>query len=1204
MTPTPEVQERLRQFLLGQLADNARDEFEKELMANDELYQELLIVEDEIVDKYLGERMSATDRAAFEKHFLVTPERHEQLRFGRAFKRYVSSKSSSAQRDQVPAPVGLWARAQPLFSSPVRIAAFVLIGAGIAFGVWLFFARESAVDKSLVALNAAYREQRPTEARISKFNYADYLPTRGGDEKVDQSELRRAELTLLEEFNKNPTPAVRHALGRVYLAKKEFDKAIEKFDEALKGDSNNAQIHSDLGAAWLEKGKIDRQGSEPGKGLDDFGRSLASLQQALTLNPDMLEALFNLGLVHQYMMLPKPAENDWREYLKRDSTSSWAQEAQRRLEALKDHKDKSTQTKEQLLKEYRTAYESKNASRAWEIVRHSRDSFSVGKLISDQLLDEYLEAANGNNPDAGSKFEALAFAGQLELENTGDVYTSQLARFYKAASPEQRKTLNEARELIKQGQAKHTQGQSLPAVEIFTRAQELFAKVGDSAEAQFAQFWIGYCYLNGFDTQRSVATFTKLVSAFERQNYKWLLMRTLHLLSGAKYNLAEYSRGIDYNRRALALAEKMGDTIGAFNALAILIEQYRYLGNFRQAMASIERSLPLIESCALNQVQVAQYYSIIATVFSSVNSYPAAADYQSEAIARALTTGNPRTISRAYANLGSIYGRMGKYDLAISHARLAYSTARSHVDDQTRKTAMAYASLKLGDLYRQTGDINNAIASYDEALDLNKSLQNYYGVYEAHKNRLFCYMARGDDVAANEEIKTTLGLVEKYRAQILEGDNRNHFFDLEQTVYDLAIDFEYSRMGNSEKAFEYSEASRARSLLDLVNSKVQVSNESGEPDVVFASLSQPLTRRDIQDRIPKSAQIVQYAVLNDKLLIWAISKTSFSTLESKVTQEELTQKVFNYLKTIAARSDPQRPESSEAAKELFRILIKPVEPFLQKNDPIYIVPDKVLNYLPFGALVSPLSNRFLVEDYLTVVSPSSSLLVTSSENARRKESHAVERLLSVGNPRFDRSEFPDLPDLPSAETEAKGISTYYRTSSLLTGALAGKQRVRAEMERSDVIHLAVHSFFDQRSPQRSKLLLSKQPEASTNPETSDSVLEANEIYRLNLSQARVVVLSACQSGVEQYYGGEGMTSLARPFLAASVPLVVASLWPVESDSTAELMINFHKYRKQENRSSAQALRLAQLDMLNSSDTRLHQPYFWSSFIAVGGATSF
>ena len=58
--------------------------------------------------------------------------------------------------------------------------------------------------------------------------------------------------------------------------------------------------------------------------------------------------------------------------------------------------------------------------------------------------------------------------------------------------------------------------------------------------------------------------------------------------------------------------------------------------------------------------------------------------------------------------------------------------------------------------------------------------------------------------------------------------------------------------------------------------------------------------------------------------------------------------------------------------------------------------------------------------------------------------------------------------------------------------------------------------------------------------------------------------------------------MARPFLVAGVPLVVASLWPVDSDSTAELMIIFHKHRKLDNLSTAQALRRAQLELLSRS----------------------
>ena len=74
---------------------------------------------------------------------------------------------------------------------------------------------------------------------------------------MNKTDLQRAELTLLDALHNKPTPAVHHALGKVYLAKKQFDDAIKEFDEALKGDPKNAKLYSDLGAAWLEKGKID-----------------------------------------------------------------------------------------------------------------------------------------------------------------------------------------------------------------------------------------------------------------------------------------------------------------------------------------------------------------------------------------------------------------------------------------------------------------------------------------------------------------------------------------------------------------------------------------------------------------------------------------------------------------------------------------------------------------------------------------------------------------------------------------------------------------------------------------------------------------------------------------------------------------------------------------------------------------------------------
>jgi CHAT domain-containing protein len=95
----------------------------------------------------------------------------------------------------------------------------------------------------------------------------------------------------------------------------------------------------------------------------------------------------------------------------------------------------------------------------------------------------------------------------------------------------------------------------------------------------------------------------------------------------------------------------------------------------------------------------------------------------------------------------------------------------------------------------------------------------------------------------------------------------------------------------------------------------------------------------------------------------------------------------------------------------------------------------------------------------------------------------------------------------------------------------------------------------------------------------------------------LVVLSACQSGLGQYYRGEGIVSLVRPFLVLKVPTVVASLWSVDTKATASLMISFHKHRRAGKLPASQALKQVQSEMAEAS--AFSHPYYWAPFITVG-----
>src|SRR6266404_575109 len=1198
----------IRRYLLGQLAEGELEQLEEKMMADNELFSAVLLAEDEMVEEYVDGELPESDRPGFEASFLSTPEGRQQVTYAKALRKHVAAATDEAANAAKPGPVrqpmpplAAWWKQLP-FSPSLRLASTLVIVLGLGLGIWRVFFYQSDVAKGTAVLAYAYREQRPVEARISGFNYAPAPTTRGDEERVDRVARNRAERILLDAVSEHPSPASHHALGRLYLAEGKFDDAIAQFEEAVKADPNNAQLHNDYGAALLELGKAWLN-DDSAKSVGNFAKALEHLSRAVELDGSLLEALFNRALCRQYMVLTQQAEKDWSLYLERDPNSRWADEARQHLKLLEEQKSKASQTKEEVFESFIDAYESGDDKTAWRISSQNREALS-GRYVAEQLLNAYVDLSlSGQRKSAGKMLEALLRLGELEEAHEGDSYTLGLARFYRSLSPKHLETLSPAQQLMSAGRSHYAQGNPKQAIEAFTTAKQIFSQARDKWEEVLADYWIAYSYSAKADAQHSWAIYEQLEQTCKRKNFKWLLMRTHAGWSVLQFIFSNYSKAIEHTHRALELAEQMNDDNGAFNAWSYLIEYYRYIGNYDESLRCVQRSLPFISTALPGKLQRINHYAIIASAFNSAGFYSAAINYQEESVSFAKATDNPATRCVAYVHLGLMYSKAGNNDKAIANMQLAYEIARSCPDEAVSKNQMAYAALQMGNLYREAGDFARAVDNFDESIGLYEGLDYPTFYYQAHKGKFICYIAQQNDSLAGEELQTTVGLIEKYRSTILEGDNRNGFFDIEQSVYDLAIDFEYTKKNDPRKAFEYSEASRARSLLDLLTTNTHVLTKGNEPDIVFRDTVCPLPLSRIEERLPDQVQILQYCVLPNKILIWAFSRTGFSIIEKPINQEYLNERVLGYLRLMSSPTNVFAEELSQVAKELSEILIAPAELLLDRNRQLCIVPDKILCYLPFAALISASSNRYLIEDFPIIYSPSSSVLIFCSEQAERKKGSKVERLLSVGNPSFDHSAFPSLVNLPSAATEAEGIASYYGSSHCLLGSEARKNLVIAEMEKSDVIHFALHSLVDERSPMLSKLVLANQFGGACN-DASQAVMESHEIYDLKLPRARLVVLSACQTGVDRYYKGEGMISIARPFIVAGVPIVVASLWPVDSDSTMELMISFHKYRKRENVSTSQALRLAQLEMLSRSEARFKHPNCWASFIAIGGHTTF
>ena len=661
----------------------------------------------------------------------------------------------------------------------------------------------------------------------------------------------------------------------------------------------------------------------------------------------------------------------------------------------------------------------------------------------------------------------------------------------------------------------------------------------------------------------------------------------------------ETSKAVDHNFKALRLAEQLSDTYAQQKLLTEIATHYAHLARPERGLVYLRQSLELGASSPSLPRQAWRNLTFASEVFYSLQLYDAAAEYEHAALR--LVEEHNWSASLAHLSkihLGMIYAGMQRYDIATRYLNESLELANSVRSDPSSPRMLAYSLLELGNLKKSSSDYPAALKFYDQAVALYDQLDFELDRYNAHKGRLACYMAEKNDDATGKELEYVLKLFEQYRSLIREEQNRNSYFDAGQSIYDMAVDYAFSK-GDLTTAFNYSETARSRSLLDALRKKGSLSHNSRETDIAFTSASQPLSLAQIQSDLPKDLRIVQYNLLKDRLLIWAISKEEVKVFEQPISSERLHREVISYVNAVTNQTT-SRDDRTRQALALYDLLITPIESRLDSTTELCLVPDKALFYLPFGSLISPRTGKYLIATQPLIFSPSASVFVVCSKTAESRTGQ--ELLLAVGNPSFKKEDHPELPALPDAEREVLAIASEYPKSAVFIGPRALRSSVLPQLRKASIIHFASHYLVEESNPLNSRLLLADARPG--NSAESNGAISAGDIVRSSLPKAQLVVLSACQTGGERYFNGEGMVGMARTFLMSGAPVVVASQWPVESAATAQLMIKFHQYRKARGMRTALALRQAQLDLINGPDAQYREPFYWSAFVPVGGYTDY
>ena len=153
--------------------------------------------------------------------------------------------------------------------------------------------------------------------------------------------------------------------------------------------------------------------------------------------------------------------------------------------------------------------------------------------------------------------------------------------------------------------------------------------------------------------------------------------------------------------------------------------------------------------------------------------------------------------------------------------------------------------------------------------------------------------------------------------------------------------------------------------------------------------------------------------------------------------------------------------------------------------------------------------------------------------------------------------------------------------------------LEAPLDRYRIVHFATHGMIDARRPALSSLVLSLVDERGA---PIDGYLRMADIYNRRLP-VDLVVLSACRTALGADVQGEGLVGLTRGFMYAGARRVVASLWQVDDQATAQLMTRFYRHMLTGGEHPAAALRTAQREL--AADPRFSAPYFWAGFVIQG-----
>jgi CHAT domain-containing protein/tetratricopeptide (TPR) repeat protein len=572
------------------------------------------------------------------------------------------------------------------------------------------------------------------------------------------------------------------------------------------------------------------------------------------------------------------------------------------------------------------------------------------------------------------------------------------------------KSLKEGLQLYQQGTAESLKG----AIAKFEEALKLYREAGDRGGEAVTLNNIGKVYSDLGEKQKALEYYSQSLPLSRAVGDPSLEAITLTNIGLVYSDLGEKKKALEYYIQALPLSRAVGNRLEEARTLNNIGLVYSELGEKQKALEYFSQSLPLSRAVGDRTIE-ATTLNNIGLVYSDLGQKQKALEYYSQSLPLRRAVGDAQGEATTLNNIGGVYSELGEKQKALEYLSQSLPLSRAVGD----RSGEARTLNNIGGVYSDLGEKQKALEYLSQSLPLRRAVGDRSGEAVTLYNIAYAKRDRGNLTEALTNIETSLKIIESLRTKVAGPELRTSYFATVQNYYQFYIDLlmqlhkTQPKSGYNTKAFEASERSRARSLLELLQEanadirqgvapellqrerslqqqldalekrRIEVLNRPNHTPAQEAELEkqrqtliaqyqdiqtqirttspryaaltqpQPLTLSQIQQQIlDENTILLQYSLGKDRSYLWAVTKTSITSYElPKAAEIETTAKNFR-----AAVTDPRYRDIpnrvAEANNALSQIILQPVAAQLGQKR-LLIVGDGVLNYLPFAALSLP-----------------------------------------------------------------------------------------------------------------------------------------------------------------------------------------------------------------------------------------------------------